>query len=150
MGYQTVRLTCRTLAVMSALVFLVSLVSLCSAQSCEDFSEGLCPLSEDNIVGSIVSPNVEECQSTCRSSADCNFFSFIGTQCFHLSSCETTEPCPGCMSGPPSPPISECQESTTETPMTTEPTAPTTTNMPTDTTTPMTSTTTPMTTTTME
>ena len=67
--YQTVRLTCRTLAVMSSLklaVFLVSLVSLCSAQSCEDFSEGLCPLSEDNIVGSIVSPNVEECQSTCR------------------------------------------------------------------------------------
>ena len=67
--YQTVRLTCRTLAVMSSLklaVFLVSLVSLCSAQSCSDFSEGLCPLSEDNIVGSIVSPNVEECQSTCR------------------------------------------------------------------------------------
>merc|ERR1711936_71669 len=137
------------LAVMSALklaVFLVSLVSLCSAQSCSDFSEGLCPLSEDNIVGSIVSPNVEECQSTCRSNADCNFFSFIGTQCFHLSSCETTEPCPGCMSGPPLPDISECQESTTEAPMTTEPsTESTTTNMPTDTT--MTTTTTPMTTT---
>merc|ERR1711953_1349276 len=138
------------LAVMSALklaVFLVSLVSLCSAQSCEDFSEGLCPLSEDNIVGSIVSPNVEECQSTCRSSGDCNFFSFIGTQCFHLSSCETTEPCPGCMSGPPLPPISECQESTTEAPMTTEPsTEPTTTIMPTHT--PMTTTITTMTTTT--
>ena len=54
-----------------------------------------------------------------RSNADCNFFSFIGTQCFHLSSCETTEPCAGCMSGPPLPPISECQESTTEAPMTT-------------------------------
>merc|ERR1711910_111113 len=138
------------LAVMSSIklaVFLVSLVSLCLAQSCEDFSEGLCPLSEDNIVGSIVSPNVEECQSTCRSSGDCNFFSFIGTQCFHLSSCETTEPCSGCMSGPPLPPISECQESTTETPRTTETTESTTTNMPTDTT--MTTiTTTPMTTTT--
>ena len=87
--------------------------------SCDDFSDGLCPLFEDNILNSTVQEGIEECQITCRNTTECTFFSFIGTQCFLLFSCETTEPCPGCMSGPPLPPISECQESTTEAPMTT-------------------------------
>merc|ERR1712244_44400 len=94
-------------------IFLVSSISLITAQSCDDFTEGLCPLSEDNVVGSTNSATVEECQSSCRNNTECNFFSFIGTQCFLLSSCNTTEPCSGCMSGPPSPPISDCQASTT-------------------------------------
>ena len=35
--------------------------------SCEDFTEGLCPLSEDNILNSTSStPSVEECQLICR------------------------------------------------------------------------------------
>merc|ERR1712121_183930 len=94
-------------------IFLLSSLSLVTAQSCDDFTEGLCPLSEDNVVGSINTATVDECQSTCRNNTECNFFSFIGSQCFHLASCNTTEPCSGCMSGPPSPPISDCQASTT-------------------------------------
>ena len=48
----------------------------------------------------------------------CNFFSHLGSQCFLLSSCDFTESCPGCMSGPPEPSISQCQ-TTTEGPITT-------------------------------
>merc|ERR1719219_571033 len=108
------------------LIFVVSSVSLCGAQSCDDFSEGLCPLSEDNIIGSTTASDAESCQAACRNNTECNFFSHIGSQCFHLSSCDSTEACPGCMSGPPLPPLSECQGETT-TPNTT--TMPPTTTM---------------------
>merc|ERR1711997_353676 len=119
------------------LIFVVCSVSLCGAQSCEDFSEGLCPLSEDNIIGSTTASDAESCQAACRNNTECNFFSHIGSQCFLLSSCVSTEACPGCMSGPPLPPLSECQastttESTTMPPSTTMPfsTTPTTTLPP--------------------
>merc|ERR1719192_996549 len=95
------------------LIFVVSTVSLCGAQSCDDFSEGLCPLSEDNIIGSTAASDAEACQAACRNNTECNFFSHIGSQCFLLSSCVSTEACSGCMSGPPLPPLSECQASTT-------------------------------------
>merc|ERR1711953_995219 len=113
------------------LILVMSSITLCRAQSCEDFSEGLCPLSEDNIIGSATAPDAESCQEACRNNPDCNFFSHIASQCFLLSSCLTTESCSGCMSGPPLPPLSECQASTTTTtttrPTTTTATRPTTT-----------------------
>merc|ERR1711990_688703 len=124
-----------------------------ASTSCDDFSDGLCPLSEDNIVGSTNSPSVELCQAACRDNSECNFFSYIGSQCFLLSSCATTESCPGCMSGPPLPNISDCQESTTGPPTTTTTMGnPTTTVPPTTIPPTMTTTTTmkPTTTTTME
>merc|ERR1712110_447350 len=120
------------------LIFVVSSVSLCGAQSCDDFSEGLCPLSEDNIIGSTTASDAESCQAACRNNTECNFFSHIGSQCFLLSDCESTEGCPGCMSGPPLPPLSECQASTTTTTTTTTTTAATTTTMPPTNTTPTT------------
>merc|ERR1719219_396067 len=126
------------------LIFVLSSISLCGAQSCQDFSEGLCPLSEDNIIGSTSAPDAESCQAACRNNAECNFFSHIGTQCFLLSSCVSTEACTGCMSGPPLPPLSECQGSTTMGPTTTTTTMGPTTTMP-----PTTTTTMPPTTTTM-
>ena len=52
-----------------------------------------------------------------RNETACLFFSHIANHCFLLSVCESTEPCEGCMYGPPLPPISDCQ--TTETPLTT-------------------------------
>merc|ERR1719495_368787 len=100
---------------LSLAILLLSCLSLGKAQSCNDFTEGLCPLSEDNVVGSTNSPTVDQCQNSCRNNTECNFFSYIGSQCFLLASCNTTEPCSGCMSGPPSPPISDCQASTTTT-----------------------------------
>merc|ERR1712226_1591999 len=95
------------------LIFVVSSISLARAQSCDDFSEGLCPLSEDNIIGSTTASDAESCQAACRNNTECNFFSHIGSQCFLLSSCVSTEACPGCMSGPTLPSLSECQASTT-------------------------------------
>merc|ERR1711931_299456 len=71
-------------------IFLVSSISLITAQSCDDFTEGLCPLSEDNVVGSTNTATVDDCQSSRRNNTECNFFSFIGSQCFLLSSCSTT------------------------------------------------------------
>merc|ERR1711931_417163 len=71
-------------------IFLLSSLSLVTAQSCDDFTEGLCPLSEDNVVGSTNTATVDDCQSSCRNNTECNFFSFIGSQCFLLSSCSTT------------------------------------------------------------
>merc|ERR1712226_1371238 len=134
------------------LVFVVSCISLCGAQSCDDFSEGLCPLSEDNIIGSTTASDAESCQAACRNmnNTECNFFSHIGSQCFLLSSCVSTEACPGCMSGPTLPSLSECQASTTMPstmpPTTTMPPSPTTTMTTTPETT-TTATTTPPTTT---
>merc|ERR1719397_334210 len=125
------------------LVCVVSIVSLCLAQSCDDFSEGLCPLSEDNIIGSTSAIDAESCQIACRNNTECNFFSHIGSQCFLLSACESTEGCPGCMSGPPLPPLSQCQASST----TAGSTMPPTTTMPQTTTMPPTTTMTPATTT---
>merc|ERR1711997_1410501 len=127
------------------LIFVVSSVSLCGAQSCDDFSEGLCPLSEDNIIGSTTASDAESCQAACRNNTECNFFSHIGSQCFLLSTCVSTEACPGCMSGPPLPPLPECQASNTMGPTTMPPT--TTTEGPTPTTTTMGPTTMPPTTT---
>merc|ERR1711971_364640 len=120
------------------LIFVVSSISLCRAQSCDDFSEGLCPLSEDNIIGSTTASDAESCQAACRNNTECNFFSHIGSQCFLLSSCVSTEACPGCMSGPPLPPLSECQAPTTTTIGPT--TMPPTTTMPPPTTSTMTTT----------
>merc|ERR1712066_867538 len=131
---------------LSLAVLLLSCLSLVKAQSCTDFTEGLCPLSEDNVVGSTNAQNVDECQNSCRNNTECNFFSYIASQCFLLASCNTTEPCSGCMSGPPSPPISDCQASTTTTMGTT---TITTTTMGTTTVTSTTMGTTTMTTTTM-
>merc|ERR1719150_1696238 len=126
------------------LIFVVSSVSLCRAQSCDDFSEGLCPLSEDNIIGSTTAPDAESCQAACRNNAECNFFSHIGTQCFLLSSCVSTEACSGCMSGPPLPPLSDCQGTTPGTTMgTTTGTTPPTTGTTTPPTPPTTGTTPP-------
>merc|ERR1711874_708389 len=124
------------------LILVVSSITLCRAQSCEDFSEGLCPLSEDNIIGSATAPDAESCQEACRNNPDCNFFSHIASQCFLLSSCLTTESCSGCMSGPPLPPLSECQASTTTTWPTTTTGPSTTTVRPSTTTTTRTPTTT--------
>merc|ERR1712226_1277811 len=63
------------------LIFVLSSISLAAAQSCDDFTEGLCPLSEDNIIGSTTASDAESCQTACRNNTECNFFSFIGSQC---------------------------------------------------------------------
>merc|ERR1711971_712248 len=38
----------------------------------------------------------------------CNFFTYLGSQCYLLASCDFVEECPDCISGPNSPSFSEC------------------------------------------
>ena len=44
-----------------------------------------------------------------RDHTECSFFSHVASQCFLLTTCDSTEPCEGCLSGPPLPTISQCQ-----------------------------------------
>ena len=45
----------------------------------------------------------------CRQHELCSFFSHLGSQCFLLWTCESVEPCEGCMCGPPQPSLASCQ-----------------------------------------
>merc|ERR1712172_31518 len=133
-------------------------------EDCSAFKEGACPLEESNIIGnSGDATNAAECQAMCKfePTGSCNFFTYLGSQCYLLASCDFVEECPDCISGPNSPSFSECPwppmpETTIGTTMetTTIGTEGTTTEMPwTSTTTMETTTTTTMettTTTTME
>merc|ERR1719348_2412830 len=95
----------------------ILLLTLCSvsAQDCSVFEEGACPLTEENIVGSDrFTENPQDCQNICRETAhsDCMFFTHFNTECYLLSSCDSVEPCDGCLSGPPNPLLSDCQDTT--------------------------------------
>merc|ERR1712135_271913 len=107
--------------------------------SCDVFQEGLCNLDENNIVGAYTDvATAIECQELCLSFAECNFFSFIGIQCFLVKTCDTLDLAEGCISGPKEPSLESCQD-TTFPPSTAPPTsaAPTTTTPPPTTTLPM-------------
>merc|ERR1712064_184482 len=89
---------------MKSLFFVVSacLLSTIYAQipSCDDFQEGLCSLEEDNIVGAYTDVvTAIECQELCLLEAECNFFSFLGTQCFLVKACDTVDLAEGPQSG---------------------------------------------------
>merc|ERR1719431_2430680 len=38
----------------------------------------------------------------------CNFFTFLGTECYLLASCDVIESCPGCVCGPTAPSFADC------------------------------------------
>ncbi|XP_023340272.1 uncharacterized protein LOC111710420 isoform X2 [Eurytemora carolleeae] len=107
--------------------------------TCSDFQEGSCPLSELNIisiVNQIQTPGL--CQDVCRSNSDCIFFTHSGDQCFLLRGCGSIENCQGCVSGPPSPDFDTCPwppGPTTSTPEETTTTTLSSTSKPTTTTT---------------
>merc|ERR1711962_537864 len=119
--------------------FLALLVACTNGQSCQDFQEGSCPLSEYNMVASdhdTAQPGL--CQDKCRSNEECHYFTHFETQCFLLKSCAFIEPCEDCVSGPSAPDFDTCPwppsptTHTSPTPPTTQPTteptsAPTTT-----------------------
>merc|ERR1711973_518210 len=128
------------------LAFSACLLYTTSAQiaSCDVFQEGLCNLDENNIVGAYTDvATAIECQELCLSFAECNFFSFIGIQCFLVKTCDTLDLAEGCISGPKEPRLESCQETTvpptTAAPTTAAPTsaAPTTTTPPPTTTLPL-------------
>merc|ERR1712136_515471 len=48
----------------------------------------------------------------CLSFAECNFFSFIGIQCFLVKTCDTLDLAEGCISGPKEPSLESCQDTT--------------------------------------
>jgi len=80
-------------------------------EDCTVFKEGACPLEENNIIGnSGGAANAAECQAMCKfePTGGCNFFTYLGSQCYLLASCEFVEECPDCICGPNSPSFSEC------------------------------------------
>merc|ERR1712215_212356 len=136
-------------------VFSSALIASASSWSCNDFAEGACDLSEDNIVGhDRFTDTAAECQEKCRGVATCFWFTHYDTQCYLLSHCGQTEHCKGCASGPTTPDIDTCPwppvpgTSTISPPTTTTATTKTTTSSTTTTRTTTTPTPTPTTTTT--
>jgi len=80
-------------------------------EDCTVFKEGACPLEESNIIGnSGDATNAAECQAMCKfePTGSCNFFTYLGSQCYLLASCDFVEECPDCICGPNSPSFSEC------------------------------------------
>merc|ERR1712227_635672 len=97
------------------LAFSACLLYTSSAQiaSCDEFQEALCNLDENNIVGAYTDvATAIECQELCLSFAECNFFSFIGIQCFLVKTCDTLDVAEGCISGPKEPSLESCQDTT--------------------------------------
>merc|ERR1711892_815502 len=104
-----------TYTTMRLLIFLSLAIASTLSQDCSVFQEGACPLSEEFIVGSDrFTDTPQACQDLCREVAhsDCAFFTHFNTECYLLTTCDTVEPCDGCMSGPSNPLISDCQETT--------------------------------------
>jgi len=97
---------------MKVILLSLFLLGSVSSQSCEDFQEGSCPLEEDNIVGT--TSDVEtpgDCQALCKytyANNECQFFTFFGTECYQLATCDTVEYCEGCVSGPIDPHFTDC------------------------------------------
>jgi len=89
-------------------------VSTTTGSPCDAFYEGVCPLGQENIVGSDrFSPDPEHCQDLCRRHGEeCQFFTHLGTECYLLSTCDGIEPCDGCLSGPRDPVLAECEDTT--------------------------------------
>ena len=57
-------------------------------------------------------PSPEKCQLICRDTDLCSFFTLlVGNICFLYSSCDETEPCSSCTTGPASPTWDQCKES---------------------------------------
>merc|ERR1711936_1505137 len=82
---------------MKSLFIILSLIYSAQSQSCQDFSNGLCPMEESNIISSdlnIWSP--DECQALCINENLCNFFSHVGSQCFMVDICDTITECQAC------------------------------------------------------
>merc|ERR1719187_72280 len=87
--------------------------------SCEDFTEGACQLSENNIVGhDRHTDSPKACQTLCIEESLCTWFTHFSTQCYLLAQCGTSASCKGCTSGPTEPDIDTC---TGPTPTTHEP-----------------------------
>merc|ERR1711892_783984 len=104
-----------TYTTMRLLIFISLAIASTLSQDCSVFQEGACPLSEEFIVGSDrFTDTPQTCQDLCREVAhsDCAFFTHFNTECSLLTTCDTVEPCDGCMSGPSNPLLSDCQETT--------------------------------------
>jgi len=98
------------------------------AFSCQDFQQGMCPITETNLIQiqhDISSPSI--CQDQCRRMEVCNYFTFYEGDCFLLYTCDSIESCEGCTSGPVYPDMDECASGTTSTPRPTTTPAPATT-----------------------
>jgi len=60
------------------------------------------------MVGFRHTDTAQECQELCRDREECTFFTWFEKQCYLLNTCDYTQQCPGCVSGPEYPDVSTC------------------------------------------
>jgi len=99
------------LIVVVCLLVVVVLLEVVRGQNCQDFQEGACPLTEGNIIQTVIpetSPSL--CQDRCRSeiSGRCTHFTHFEDQCYLLQNCDSLTSCVGCVSGPINPDLDDC------------------------------------------
>merc|ERR1711892_1635310 len=77
-------------------------------EDCSNFSQSTCPIDEDTMVGFMNTDTAQECQELCRDTEECTFFTFFVNQCYLLNTCDYTQDCPRCVSGPEYPDVNTC------------------------------------------
>ena len=64
---------------------------------CNNFEAGNCPLTEENIVGYMMSDTPAECQNICREIAECYYFTWFEKNCYLLYVCDEVSECECCI-----------------------------------------------------
>ena len=70
-----------------------------SSDMCEEFMTASCPLTEDNLVGDLVTEDAANCQEYCSQSPECEWFTWYKPmlRCYLLASCDPPEECECCV-----------------------------------------------------
>ena len=64
---------------------------------CNNFQSGNCPLTEENIVGYMMSETPAECQNICRQISECYYFTWFEKNCYLLYVCDQVSDCECCI-----------------------------------------------------
>merc|ERR1711892_371104 len=88
--------------ILSLLVLASSVTGYILKDNCDEFYAEACPITEDTLLdgGFEHTDTASQCQDICRTLSECAYFTWFDRQCFLLSSCEFTENCKCCISGP--------------------------------------------------
>jgi len=88
--------------ILSLLVIASSVTGYILQDNCDEFYAEACPITEDTLLdgGFKHTDTASQCQDICRTLSECAYFTWFDRQCFLLNSCEFTENCKCCISGP--------------------------------------------------
>ena len=71
-----------------------------SQESCEEFSEGTCPITDFSLIETVHTSTAPLCQDKCQLRDDCHYFTWFSTACYLLRRCDWIDSCQCCVSGP--------------------------------------------------